>query len=881
MLRTGSSKNTENPNVEGMINSGVDGVRRTRSSRKEGHMDDSLQLATPLGEKRKEELNWEEQTLFEKGYMELKSMSLVERVTCEGENEPASMSGARKGAAEVGGEHSEKMTLSGIGDEENSRKIAWIYVTAEECRLLKVSRGKQKKESDELMLENRWLTTTNDLLRQENDELQQKVNQLISENEHLRNQILDLTTHITTFDLDQLLEAYHAEMGSTPAENSNGLSSLAVEIRKEFLAKAIGTSIIWTPTSGLKLDSAGVYGTVYIPSTCVGVAARARASINFDHFQASSIIIFLAACYFSYMHRTLEMLKDRPSWSRFCRGMDVIAKHHTNEGTIELIYTKYYAPTTMALARDFWTLRYTSILDDGSLVVCEKSISGSDAGVNSPSALEFVRGRMLASGFMICPGQGGSTIHIVEHYDMEASSVPLVVRPLYESSEFLGKKTIVPALLYIEHMASEMSGIPRPYCHENPVLLRWLCLKLSRGFNDAVNCFSEDGWTLMGASSSDDVIMSTKRATNLGVYANCDSILCLKASLLLQNVYPVSLVKLLTECRSAWMGFNFNEHMVASRPALYAFPGHDIYRVSEFSSLLGQINNEDEALEIIRLDCADRQRNYYSVDFNHLQMNNGMADNGFGACSELIFAPIDLTTPNDAPYLSCGFRIILLGSDTESSSSPLSMLILAFQFPYETQHLDEIAVVAKLYVKYVISCVKIISGEVAYSGFCPNVNPAEASSTIVSRETIYANLANVIRQSYRSSLGVDMVGLNPGTPNLLFDQIHRHRYAILCFSAMSRTVCEYANRTALNVLQMTPGNLQILTVDSLFCGSDFSLTTVFQNIMLQGYVFLPPGRFMSTMTRTVFYEQALVLQLQPPDGSFNGFALVFMELSFI
>ena len=29
-----------------------------------------------------------------------------------------------------------------------------------------------------------------------------------------------------------------------------------------------------------------------------------------------------------------------------------------------------YAPTTLAPARDFWLLRYTSVLDDGSLVVC-------------------------------------------------------------------------------------------------------------------------------------------------------------------------------------------------------------------------------------------------------------------------------------------------------------------------------------------------------------------------------------------------------------------------------------------------------------------------------------------------------------------------------
>lgn len=29
-----------------------------------------------------------------------------------------------------------------------------------------------------------------------------------------------------------------------------------------------------------------------------------------------------------------------------------------------------YAPTTLAPARDFWLLRYTSVLEDGSLVVC-------------------------------------------------------------------------------------------------------------------------------------------------------------------------------------------------------------------------------------------------------------------------------------------------------------------------------------------------------------------------------------------------------------------------------------------------------------------------------------------------------------------------------
>lgn len=51
--------------------------------------------------------------------------------------------------------------------------------------------------------------------------------------------------------------------------------------------------------------------------------------------------------------------------------------------------------------------------------ICERSISGSDAAPSSPAALEFVRGRLLASGFMIRPSEGGSTIYLVDHMDLE------------------------------------------------------------------------------------------------------------------------------------------------------------------------------------------------------------------------------------------------------------------------------------------------------------------------------------------------------------------------------------------------------------------------------------------------------------------------------
>ncbi|XP_058112730.1 homeobox-leucine zipper protein REVOLUTA-like isoform X2 [Magnolia sinica] len=68
-----------------------------------------------------------------------------------------------------------------------------------------------------------------------------------------------------------------------------------------------------------------------------------------------------------------EILKDRLSWFQDCQCLEVFNMFPTgNRGTIELIYMQMYAPTTLAPPRDLWTLRYTTSLEDGSLVVCER-----------------------------------------------------------------------------------------------------------------------------------------------------------------------------------------------------------------------------------------------------------------------------------------------------------------------------------------------------------------------------------------------------------------------------------------------------------------------------------------------------------------------------
>ncbi|KAK2443987.1 homeobox-leucine zipper protein ATHB-15 [Trifolium repens] len=76
-----------------------------------------------------------------------------------------------------------------------------------------------------------------------------------------------------------------------------------------------------------------------------------------------------------------------------------------------------YAPTTLAPARDLWLLRYTSVLEDGSLVRCLKN---TQSGPSMLPVQHFVRAEMLPIGYLIRPCEGGgSIIQIVDHMDLE------------------------------------------------------------------------------------------------------------------------------------------------------------------------------------------------------------------------------------------------------------------------------------------------------------------------------------------------------------------------------------------------------------------------------------------------------------------------------
>ncbi|XP_062078003.1 homeobox-leucine zipper protein ATHB-15-like isoform X2 [Humulus lupulus] len=122
-------------------------------------------------------------------------------------------------------------------------------------------------------------------------------------------------------------------------------------------------------------------------------------------------------------------------------------------------------------------------------------------------------------------------------------NVPEVLRPLYESSTVLAQKTAM-ALRQLRQIAHEVSRSNVTGWGRRPAALRVLSQRLSRGFNEALNGFTDEGWSMMGNDGMDDVTIlvnsspDKQMALNLSFAtefpAVSNAVLCAKASMLLQ-----------------------------------------------------------------------------------------------------------------------------------------------------------------------------------------------------------------------------------------------------------------------------------------------------------------------------------------------------------
>ncbi|KAG2722861.1 hypothetical protein I3843_02G124400 [Carya illinoinensis] len=753
-------------------------------------------------------------------------------------------------------------------------------------------REKQRKEASRLQAVNRKLTAMNKLLMEENDRLQKQVSHLVYENGYFRQHTQNTTLATKDTSCESVvtsgqhhLTAQHPPRDASPA----GLLSIAEETLAEFLSKATGTAVEWVQMPGMKPGPDSI-GIVAISHGCTGVAARACGLVGLEPT------------------RVAEILKDRPSWFRDCRAVDVLNVLPTaNGGTIELLYMQLYAPTTLAPARDFWLLRYTSVLEDGSLVVCERSLKNTQNGPSMPPVQHFVRAEMLPSGYLIRPCEGsGSIIHIVDHMDLEPWSVPEVLRPLYESSTVLAQKTT---------MTSNTTGWAR-----RPAALRALSQRLSRGFNEALNGFTDEGWSMMGNDGMDDVtilvnsspdkLMGLNLPFSNGFPAVSNAVLCAKASMLLQNVPPAILLRFLREHRSEWADNNIDAYSAAAvKIGPCSLPGS---RVGSFGGQvilpLAHTMEHEEFLEVIKLEGVGPtpEDTIMPREMFLLQLCSGMDENAVGTCAELIFAPIDASFADDAPLLPSGFRIIPLDSGKEASSpnrtldlasaleigpagnrtstdysansgSVRSVMTIAFEFAYESHMQEHVASMARQYVRSIISSVQRVALALSpshlssHAGLRPPLGTPEAQT-----------LARWICQSYRCYMGVELLKSGNEGSEANLKTLWHHSDAIMCCSMKALPVFTFANQAGLDMLETTLVALQDITLEKIFDDHGRkTLCSEFPQIMQQGFACLQGGICLSSMGRPVSYERAVAWKVLNEEENPHCICFMFVNWSFV
>ncbi|XP_028777813.1 homeobox-leucine zipper protein ATHB-8 [Neltuma alba] len=765
-------------------------------------------------------------------------------------------------------------------------------------------REKQRKEASRLQAVNRKLTAMNKLLMEENDRLQKQVSQLVYENSFFRQQTQNATLATTDTSCESVVTSgqHHLTPQHPPRDASPaGLLSIAEETLAEFLSKATGTAVEWVQMPGMKPGPDSI-GIVAISHGCPGVAARACGLVGLEPT------------------RVAEILKDRPSWCRDCRAVDVLNAMPTgNGGTIELLYMQLYAPTTLAPARDFWLLRYTSVLEDGSLVVCERSLNNTQNGPTMPPAQHFVRADMLPSGYLIRPCEGGgSIIHIVDHVNLEPWSVPEVLRPLYESSTLLAQKTAMAALRHLRQISQEVSQPNVTGWGRRPAALRALSQRLSRGFNEAVNGFADDGWSVLESDGIDDVTllvnsspsktMGVNIGYNNGFLSMSSSVLCAKASMLLQNVPPAILLRFLREHRSEWADSNIDAYSAAAiKAGPCTLPG---IRTGGFGGqvilpLAHTIENE-EFMEVIKLENMGYYREDMTIpgDIFLLQLCSGVDERAVGTCAELIFAPIDASFSDDAPILPSGFRIIPLDSGMDAatpnrtldlasalevgttgnksagdnlgqSGSTKSVMTIAFQFAFEVHLQDSVAAMARQYVRSIIASVQRVALALSPShfgsqnGLRPPPGTPEAQT-----------LAQWICNSHRSYLGVELLKCE-GSESIL-NSLWHHSDAVLCCSLKALPVFTFANQAGLDMLETTLVALQDITLDKIFDeNGKKTLFSEFPQIMQQGFMCMQGGICLSSMGRPVSYERAVAWKVLNEEETAHCICFMFINWSFV
>eukprot|EP00250_Pteridium_aquilinum_P034533 c7713_g1_i1 orf=3-1907(+) len=593
---------------------------------------------------------------------------------------------------------------------------------------------------------------------------------------------------------------------------------------------------------------------VALPRTRGGVAAQACDIVDLGAFKVAGII------------------KNRPSWLEDCRKQVIIASFTSDRGgLVELVHTQMYALTTSVAAQDFWTLRYTCLLDNGNVVVCEASLAGGQGMPEVPSLPGFIRAEMLPSGVLIRPcEQGGSIVMVVDDLNFLQGSLSEGLRWLYETSTILAWRVTYKVLCHLRGLASKETSSVQGFSH-----------RLVRGFNDAVNCFHDDGWVTIvddGPNTVSVHINPTHSFKQFGVkeegVAAKGGLICAKASLPLHNVPSSLIMHLLKEHWTTWTDTDGDISSIDLLRTNDSVPKRKFSTVKVFEPVSGL----NEVLEVVRLHRLQESRtdNAYQADSFMLKLCSGMKDTTASTHDQLIFAHIDASVPEDAPLLPSGFRVTHLDACTESLTSSQTLdlassledrsatyrmqshllsdcnsaLTIAFQYMYEVQSRDVVALKAQQNMQAILDFLQ----QATVSLRPPPSLPVAGSQCGMEALLLVQKLTD----SYRIHFGQELFPCSDGSPEGLFKIFWNFQPAIFCCAWKPLPEFIFANNSALEMLQTSWSALKGMSLERMFndgCRkTDYSQPPPF--LKKEGFAHLPAGVCLTSTGCPVSYERA-------------------------
>lgn len=771
-------------------------------------------------------------------------------------------------------------------------------------------REKQRKEICRLQNWNTKLNAMNQILVEENERLQKQTAQLISENRCLRQQLqMQQHTHtdvnnrlpqqVITATTDTSSESVvtSGQHQQSPLHQSRDTSllqllAIAEKTLTHFVAKATGSMVDWIQMPGMKPGPDSVE-VVAVSRSWGGVAARACGMVGLEPFKVA------------------EIVKNRSCWLEDCRCSEVLAAFNTDRGgLLELVHTQMYAPTTLAPARDFCTLRYTLCMEDGSLVICERSLTATHGDHISPATPGFVRTAMLPSGYLIRRhDSGGSIVIAVENLDFESESIPANLQPLYESSVMLVQKIAHRVLCHLQGVVGELKAGVSAGNHQS-ALLQGFSHRLVRGYNSAINCLSDDGWISISSDRPGTVGICMNPSPNCRrpgqSFSLSDSspvgggIICAKSSVLLQGVSPASFVQFMRDHHTAWTEIctGLYQGDMSGTSTSNVFSGAKYSSVQVHRPAKGL----DEVLEVVRLEThksleADDASQHETF---MLQLCTGLDESSTGGHAQLIFAPINASIPNNAPLLPSGFRIFCLNDcmDTSRFSRTLDLastlesepdsnrltnshaswsyrqhvvLTMAFQFMYEENMHGTIALKAQRYVQGLLDFVQTATNLLSPRLIC-------GSDLILGSESF--TLVCQIADSFRLCLGRDLLATN-GTAEAVLKSFNSLKDAIVCCAWKPFPEFVFGNRAAMDMLETSPSALREISFEKMFSdgSTDYSEPPPFMH--KEGYAHLPAGMCVTSTGRDVSFECATAWKVLIGDGKIPAAAFMFSNWSFV